>query len=415
MSSIHVTSEIGILKKVLLHRPGNELLNLTPDTLGRLLFDDIPFLPDAQKEHDMFAAALEDNGVEVVYLEDLMAEVVGQNPNIREKFIKQFIEEAGINTIKYQNLVFEYLNKIEDPKKLVLKTMEGIQVGDIPKRQRNVEKTLVDLIDTPDKFIADPMPNLYFTRDNFACVGEGVDINHMYSVTRNRECIYGEYIFKYHKDYKKVPQYYNRSYNWKTEGGDLLNINDHIIAIGISQRTEPAAIDQLAKNFFKDPNCKIDTVLAFNIPESRAFMHLDTVFTQIDKYTFTYHPGIMGTLQVFEITEGFDPDTFEDLNVKEINAPLDEILKKYLKHDITLIPCAGGDKVASEREQWNDGSNTLCIAPGTVVVYDRNDVTNKELVKAGIKVIEIHGSELGRGRGGPRCMSMPLVREDVKW
>ena len=415
MSSIHVTSEIGILKKVLLHRPGNELLNLTPDTLGRLLFDDIPFLPDAQKEHDMFAAALEDNGVEVVYLEDLMAEVVGQNPNIREKFIKQFIEEAGINTIKYQNLVFEYLNKIEDPKKLVLKTMEGIQVGDIPKRQRNVEKTLVDLIDTPDQFIADPMPNLYFTRDNFACVGEGVDINHMYSVTRNRECIYGEYIFKYHKDYKKVPQYYNRSYNWKTEGGDLLNINDHIIAIGISQRTEPAAIDQLAKNFFKDPNCKIDTILAFNIPESRAFMHLDTVFTQIDKYTFTYHPGIMGTLQVFEITEGFDPDTFEDLNVKEINAPLDEILEKYLKHKITLIPCAGGDKVASEREQWNDGSNTLCIAPGTVVVYDRNDVTNKELVKAGIKVIEIHGSELGRGRGGPRCMSMPLVREDVKW
>ena len=415
MSSIHVTSEIGILKKVLLHRPGNELLNLTPDTLGRLLFDDIPFLPDAQKEHDMFAAALEDNGVEVVYLEDLMAEVVGQNPNIREKFIKQFIEEAGINTIKYQNLVFEYLNNIEDPKKLVLKTMEGIQVGDIPKRQRNVEKTLVDLIDTPDKFIADPMPNLYFTRDNFACVGEGVDINHMYSVTRNRECIYGEYIFKYHKDYKKVPQYYNRSYNWKTEGGDLLNINDHIIAIGISQRTEPAAIDQLAKNFFKDPNCKIDTVLAFNIPESRAFMHLDTVFTQIDKYTFTYHPGIMGTLQVFEITEGFDPDTFEDLNVKEINAPLDEILEKYLKHKITLIPCAGGDKVASEREQWNDGSNTLCIAPGTVVVYDRNDVTNKELVKAGIKVIEIHGSELGRGRGGPRCMSMPLVREDVRW
>ena len=415
MSSIHVTSEIGILKKVLLHRPGNELLNLTPDTLGRLLFDDIPFLPDAQKEHDMFAAALEDNGVEVVYLEDLMAEVVGQNPNIREKFIKQFIEEAGINTIKYQNLVFEYLNKIEDPKKLVLKTMEGIQVGDIPKRQRNVEKTLVDLIDTPDKFIADPMPNLYFTRDNFACVGEGVDINHMYSVTRNRECIYGEYIFKYHKDYKKIPQYYNRSYNWKTEGGDLLNINDHIIAIGISQRTEPAAIDQLAKNFFKDPDCKIDTVLAFNIPESRAFMHLDTVFTQIDKYTFTYHPGIMGTLQVFEITEGFDPDTFEDLNVKEINAPLDEILEKYLKHKITLIPCAGGDKVASEREQWNDGSNTLCIAPGTVVVYDRNDVTNKELVKAGIKVIEIHGSELGRGRGGPRCMSMPLVREDVRW
>ena len=414
MGNIHVTSEIGTLKKVLLHRPGKELLNLTPDTLSRLLFDDIPFLPDAQKEHDAFAKALTDNGVEVVYLEDLMADVL-KDPEVKKEFIEQFMKEAGINTIKYQNLVRNFLNSITNEKKLVLKTMEGIQVGDIPKEKRDVEKTLVDLINTPDKFIADPMPNLYFTRDNFASVGTGVDINHMYSVTRNRECIYAEYIFKYHKDYKDTNQYYNRSYNWSTEGGDLLNINEHIVAIGISQRTEPEAIDQLAKNFFKDPSCKIDTILAFNIPVSRAFMHLDTVFTQIDKYTFTYHPGIMGTLQVFEITEGFDPTTFEDLNVKEINAPLNKILEKYLNHPVTLIPCGNGDRVASEREQWNDGSNTLCIAPGTVVVYDRNDVTNKALVKAGIKVVEIRGAELGRGRGGPRCMSMPLVREDVKW
>ena len=414
MSSIHVTSEIGKLKKVLLHRPGKELLNLTPDTLERLLFDDIPYLPDAQKEHDYFAKVLQDNGVEVVYLEDLMADVL-ENPEIKEQFIRQFMKEAGINTIKYQNLVYNFLNSFKSTKKLVLKTMEGIQVGDIPKNKRDVEKTLVDLINTPDKFIADPMPNLYFTRDNFASVGEGANINHMYSVTRNRECIYAEYIFKYHKDYKNTPQYFNRSYNWSTEGGDLLNINDHIIAVGISQRTVPEAIDQLAKNFFADPDCKIDTVLAFNIPVSRAFMHLDTVFTQIDKYTFTYHPGIMGTLQVFEITEGFDPNTFEDLNVKEINAPLDKILEKYLNHKVTLIPCANGDRVASEREQWNDGSNTLAIAPGVVVVYDRNEETNKALRTAGIKVLEIRGSELGRGRGGPRCMSMPLVREDVEW
>ena len=415
MKGIHVTSEIGKLKKVLLHRPGKELLNLTPDTLQRLLFDDIPFLPDAQKEHDGFAKALRDNGVEVVYLEDLMAEVLDISDEIKNKFIEQFMDEAGINSYKYRGYVYKYLYNMKNNKKLVLKTMEGIQLNEIPKISKVDSNTLEDFVSTPDKFIAEPMPNLYFTRDNFASVGEGIDLHRMYSVTRNRECIFAEYIFKYHPDYKDVDKYYNRKYDWSTEGGDLLNINEHIVAIGISQRTQAQAIDQLAKNYFKDPGCKIDTVLAFSIPESRAFMHLDTVFTQIDKYTFTYHPGIMGTLQVFEIKEGDVPNTTEDLIVNEINAPLDKILEKYLEHPIKLIPCAGGDKVAAEREQWNDGSNTLCIAPGTVIVYDRNNVTNDVLRKEGLKVIEIHGAELSRGRGGPRCMSMPLVREDVKW
>lgn len=412
MDAIHITSEIAPLKRVLLHRPGNELLNLTPDTLSDLLFDDIPFLPDAQSEHDEFANILKSNGIEVVYLEDLVAEVLEINPNIEDKFIRQFISEAGIKTPKYRNLVFEYLKSFINKKELVLKTMEGIKVSEINREKREYEKSLVDLVQEESDFLAKPMPNLYFTRDPFASVGNGAILNKMYSVTRSRETIYAEYIFNYHPDYKdKMEKWYDRYLPYHIEGGDVLNLNEHTLAIGISQRTEAGAIDELAKNMFKNPSCKIDTILAFNIPNSRAFMHLDTVFTQIDYDKFTFHPGIMETLQVFEITEGDIEDSDEDLNVVEVKGSLEEILEKYLGRKITLIPCAGGDKISSEREQWNDGTNTLCIAPGVVVVYNRNNITNNILREHGIKVFEMHSAELSRGRGGPRCMSMPLIRE----
>ena len=413
MKKINVTSEIKPLKKVLLHRPGNELLNLTPDTLQELLFDDIPYLPVAQREHDEFARVLKENGVEVVYLENLMTEVISLSTEIREEFLKQFIYEAGIRTPKYRDLVFQYLNSFKNPFELVLKTMEGIQVSEINQKLKKVDKSLVDLVTEETQFLAAPMPNLYFTRDNFASIGNGISLNRMYSVTRNRETIYAEFIFKYHPDFKdQVDKYFNRDLPYHIEGGDILNLNEHVLAVGISQRTCAEAIDELAKNLFKDKHCKIDTVLAFNIPNSRAFMHLDTVFTQIDRNKFTYHPGIMDTLQVFEITEGNDEKSDEDLNVVEINDSLENILSTYLKMPVTLIPCAGGDKVAAEREQWNDGSNTLCIAPGVVIVYDRNNITNHVLRENGLKVLEIPGAEISRGRGGPRCMSMPLIRED---
>lgn len=415
MNGINVTSEIAPLKKVLLHRPGRELLNLTPDSLTRLLFDDIPFLPEAQKEHDEFATILKENGIEVVYLENLMAEVLELSSEIEDKFIRQFIYEAGIKTPKYKNLVFEYLKSFTNKLELVLKTMEGIKILEINRAKREVEKSLVDLVSEESDFLADPMPNLYFTRDPFASAGNGIILNKMYSVTRSRETIYAEYIFNYHPDYRdKVEKYYDRYLPYHIEGGDVLNLNEHVIAVGISQRTEAGAIDELAKNIFRNKDCKIDTILAFNIPVSRAFMHLDTVFTQIDYDKFTYHPGIMETLQVFEITEGDIPDSDEDLNVREIKGGLEEILEKYLGRQITLIPCAGGEKTSSEREQWNDGTNTLCIAPGVVVVYNRNNITNNILREHGIKVFEMSSAELSRGRGGPRCMSMPLIREDLK-
>ena len=405
MSGVNVKSEIKPLKKVLLHRPGKELLNLTPNTLEELLFDDIPFLKVAQEEHDAFAQALRDNGVEVFYLEDLMAEVLEANPELREQFLKQWIEEAGIRTDRYQKIIFDYLQEnYPDAKDLVLKTMEGINLTELHTDKSN---SLVDLVSEASKMVVAPMPNLYFTRDNFAMIGNGVSINRMYSVTRNRETIYGEYIFKYHPDFKDVPQYYSRYNTFHIEGGDILNINDKVLAIGISQRTEPDAIDAIAKNIFNDPTSPIETILAFNIPNSRAFMHLDTVFTQIDTDKFTIHPGIMGPLTVFEITAEGD-----GIKVKEVNGTLESILETYVGHPVELIPCGGGDRIAAEREQWNDGSNTLCIAPGKIVVYERNDVTNKVLRDKGLDLIIVPSAELSRGRGGPRCMSMPIERED---
>ena len=411
---INVKSEIGPLQKVLLHRPGNELLNLTPNTLGRLLFDDIPFLPDAQREHDNFAQILRRNNIEVVYLEDLMAEVLSLSPEIESQFIDQFITEAGISTPKYRQLVFGYLKSFNDKKALVLKAIEGIKFNEINKDQRDIDTTLADLVVHDSDFLTEPMPNLYFTRDPFACAGHGIILNKMYSVTRSRETIFGEYILSYHPHYKtQVPLYYDRTFPYHIEGGDVLNLSEDALAVGISQRTEARAIDQLAKNIFSLSNCPIKKILAIDIPESRAFMHLDTVFTQVDYDKFTVHPDIFGTLRAFEITPGDFPDAFNDLNIKEFHAPLQSILEPYIGRPITLIPCAGGDKIASQREQWNDGTNTLCIAPGTVVVYDRNNITNEILRRHGLNVIELHGAELSRGRGGPRCMSMPLIREDL--
>ena len=408
---LHVPSEIGQLKKVCLHRPGEELLNLPPFELERLLFDDVPFLEVAQEEHDTFAQILRDQGVEVLYLEKLVAEVFDLNPDARQEFLDQYIAEAGIKGQEMPRVVREKLDSIKDNLEFVQKTMAGLTKAEI--EMPLVSSTTLDsLVNTESEsdLIIDPMPNLYFTRDPFAVVGNGVCLNRMYSVTRNRETLYGKYIFKYHPDYKDVSLYFRRDAAYHTEGGDVLNINEHTLAVGISQRTQAAAIDVMAQNIFWNSDSKVDRILAFDIPNNRAMMHLDTVFTQIDVDKFTIHPAIMGTLKVYELTPGNNPG---EVNIKEMVDTLEHILEDATGVDqIKLIPCGGGDPIAAAREQWNDGSNTLCIAPGRVVVYERNDVTNAVLRKHNIDVIEIPSAELSRGRGGPRCMSMPVVRED---
>ena len=403
--SICVRSETGTLEQVLLHRPGAELEQLVPGELERLLFDDIPYLQAAQQEHDAFAEMLRHNGTQVLYLEELMAQTLAADPQVRRRFVRQFIEEGGRIARHFQPALYEYLTALGDDE-LVRRTMTGVSMEEfLPEGQRGA---LVSLTRGSHRFVLDPIPNLYFTRDPFACIGEGVSLNAMYSPTRRRETIYGQYILKYHPDFAgQVPFYYRREDPFSIEGGDILNLSPRLLAVGISQRTTPEAIEILARNIFRYETAEIRTILALDIPNLRAFMHLDTVLTQVERDTFTVHPEILGSLRVYRMTSGGR----DSLQVTERTGTLEEILAGEMGLPrVKLIRCGGGDRVASEREQWNDGSNTLCIAPGKVVVYDRNYVTNAILRDNGIQVLEMPSSELSRGRGGPRCMSMPLRR-----
>lgn len=403
--SLNVYSEISKLKTVLLHRPGEELNNLSPSILARLLFDDIPDLPLAQKEHDQFADVLRKSGVEVVYLGDLMKDVLSDS-SVKAKFLDDYVAEAQLASEHQADAVRCYLESLSTDS-LFGKLVAGIRREELPSLSK---QSLFSMIGDENPLVIDPMPNLYFTRDPFAITGKGVSLNHMRTVTRNRETLFGKYIFEHHPRFKqnKVPFWYERDYKTAIEGGDILMLNDKVVAIGISQRTDADSIEIFAKRIFSS-NESFEKIVAFDIPKTRAFMHLDTVFTMIDKDAFTIHPGIEGPLTIFTLEKTSDKG---DYAIHKEQDPIDKILARHLGlGKVDLIRCGGDSMIDADREQWNDGSNTLAIAPGEVVVYDRNYVTNGLLRERGFKLHEINSSELSRGRGGPRCMSMPLIRE----
>lgn len=404
---IHVNSEIGRLKTVMLKRPGKEVENITPDIMGRLLFDDIPYLPVIQEEHDYFAQTLRDQGVEVLYLENLAAESIDAGHN-KAEFLNKMLDESDIHSQYVRDALYEYLFAM-DTQDMVNKIMAGVRTNEVDVQS----KALADICDdNAYPFYMDPMPNLYFTRDPAASMGDGLTINHMTFDARKRESMFMENIIAHHPRFadKGVNVWLNRDYPFHIEGGDELILNDETIAIGISQRTTPEAIEQLAKNLFKKSQFK--RVLAIKIPHNRAMMHLDTVFTMIDYDKFTIHPGIQeagGKVDTYILTPAGD----DEINI-EYRTDLENVLKEALHvSELLLLPCGGGDAIVAPREQWNDGSNTLAIAPGEVVTYNRNYVSNDLLRRHGIRVHEVISSELSRGRGGPRCMSMPIVREDL--
>ncbi len=402
---IHNYSEIGKLNKVLLHRPGEELEALTPSTIERLLFDDIPYLKVAQEEHDKFAQVLRDNGVEVVYYVNEAAKAMA-NPEIQIQFVNEFLNLSKINSKGLRSAMTSYLLDMA-PAEMVSKVIAGIKREEVKTKDAT---SLMDLVNDDYPFVSDPMPNLYFTRDPGACVGDGINIHHMHTDARRRESLILRYIYRYNREFatEENKQWYDLTDTYSIEGGDVLVLSRDIVAVGLSQRTTVSGLEHFARNILQGSSFK--KVLAFDIPKSRAFMHLDTVFTMVDYDKFTIHPEIEGPLGVYEIS-------LNDKGELKFNALKDElhkILALELKVPaVDLIRCGGGDLLAAQREQWNDGSNTLCIAPGTVVTYERNYVTNDLLDKKGIKVLTVPSAELSRGRGGPRCMSCPVNRDDL--
>ena len=403
-SSISNFSEIAPLKKVLMHRPGDEFLNLTPNTLERLLFDDIPYLKIAQQEHDAYANVLRAEGVEVVYITDLTAEALEAGGRVvRKKFIEQFIAEAGVTSPKVAKHCFDFLNTFKDNRDLIKKCIAGVDISELKKLGK-----VSGFYATRDtgRMIIDPIPNILFQRDPMATIGNGATLHKMWSVTRTRESIFMEYVFKYHPFYDDTKLYYNRDEPYCIEGGDIQVLSSEVVAIGISQRTEPDAIADFARRLFKDKKNEFKYVLAIDIPDERSFMHLDTVMTQVDVDKFAVQDAIMDISTIYEITEGRGGE----IEIVEIH----QNLQKYLHlNKVELIKCGNGKRIDAEREQWSDGVNLLCVRPGVVVAYDRNFVTNQNLRRHGIKVIEIPSSELSRGRGGSHCMAMALVREEA--
>ena len=400
-SPIRVKSEVGTLKRVLLHRPGQELENLMPQYLSRQLFEDIPYLVHAREEHDQFAQTLRQSGVEVVYLLDLVAEAVAE-PAVKEQIVLDFIAEIGLSAHGVEERVREYLLSLTVPQMLA-SMVRGVRKSDLGSRE---PIHLVDYIDDAYPFFVDPMPNLYFTRDPFFMVDGGVCVSSMANAVRARETLFGQYLFTHHPLYKHTPMLHARTDPFSIEGGDVLVLSPEAVAVGISQRTDPHAVEALAKRIICEET-GIQRVLAIDIPKTRSYMHLDTVMTMVDVDKFTIHPSILPAVRTFSLTKAD-----EKLVITPEKRKLAETLAETLHLDrVTMIHCGGTSAIDAAREQWNDGTNTLAVAPGEVIAFSRNYVTNGILREHGVTVHEIPSAELSRGRGGPRCMSMPLWRD----
>ncbi|GAA4841135.1 arginine deiminase [Saccharopolyspora rosea] len=395
MREPHVHSEVGQLHTVLLHRPGAELKRLTPRNSDQLLFDAIPWVDRAQEEHDSFAKVLRGRGVEVLLLHELLAETLGDS-RARAAAVLAGVDERAVGT-DIADTLRSHLSSVDD-EALAEILIAGMTFEELPAAEG---ASLVRRMHHAHDFAIPPLPNLLFTRDSSMWVGDRVAVAALAMPARRRETALTDLLYAYHPRFSHVPRAYG-AHSAPVEGGDVLLLAPGVVAVGVGERTTPAGAESFARSMFADDLAH--TVLAVPIEQARASMHLDTVCTMVDRDAVVMYPAIQDSLVAYALRSRDGELTVSG------PAPFLDAAAEAMGIDHLRVIDTGLDPVTAEREQWEDGNNTLALEPGVVVAYERNVETNARLEDAGIEVVRISGSELGSGRGGPRCMSCPITR-----